>query len=414
MQLLKNSKPIVIYLLIFVVGCFLAPNIYVLWGSHDRNCWITWSNYINYFGLQNVYKFGVDYPPLWHYFLWTFAKMNPTPEMIYLNIYRLKHLVLFIEIIGIFAVYKILALKKIKYAIFLPLLILFNIAFWYNNFLFGQIDGVHTAMAFISMALGLYKKPMLSLVFFVLCLNIKFQGIIFLPLTFIIIFEEIQKYSIWQIFKTLTPAILIQLIILIPYILSGDLKLAIDSCIGSVGRYPLVSMGAYNIWSLMFDNPQVVNDRMGIFGFSYHSYGLMAFFGLSGLILLPFALKSINLFTKYLNVKINLENSLLVSVLIILFFFYFNTQMHARYSHPVMLFAGTLAILRKDYVRFFLVSLAVFLNMEGTSKILKGNILDFKIIFFQPWFVSLIFLTVIILYSYDYVVLIKNSLKLKS
>jgi hypothetical protein len=52
--------------------------------------------------------------------------------------------------------------------------------------------------------------------------------------------------------------------------------------------------------------------------------------------------------------------------------------MYARYSHSVVLFAGTLAILRKDYLRFLLVSMAVFLNMEGASKILKGDIIEFE------------------------------------
>ena len=139
----------------------------------------------------------------------------------------------------------------------------------------------------------------------------------------------------------------------------------------------------------------------------------MAFFGLSGLVLLPFGLKSLNLFRKNIDVAFNFENSLLVCVLIILFFFYFNTQMHSRYSHPIVLFAGALAMLRKDIVRFFLVSLGIFLNMEGASKILKGNIAEFEIFWFQPWFVSLIFLAIIVLYFYDYMVLVKNSIKLK-
>jgi hypothetical protein len=199
-----------------------------------------------------------------------------------------------------------------------------------------------------------------------------------------------------------------------PFIYVGDLKLALNSFSESMGRYPMVSMGAYNIWSLIFDSPQIMNDNMGIFHFSYNSFGLIAFFGLSGLVLLPFAFKSLGFFDKTLKLEFNFENMLLVCVLIILFFTYFNTQMHARYSHPIILFAGTLAILRKDYMRFLLVSLAVFLNMEGASKILKGNIADFKTFWFQPWFVSLVFLTIIVLYFYDFVVLMVKGTKKRS
>lgn len=413
MQISKELKSIIILTSVFILGCLIMPNIYV-YGKNDRNCWITWSNYINYFGIQNVYKLKVDYPPLWHYFLWIFSKTNPNPESIYLRVYHLKYLVFFVEIISLFAVYKALAIKKIKHAQLLPFLILTNIAFWYNNFLFGQMDGVHTGFAFISIILALLKRPTTSLLFLVLCINFKFQGIIFLPIIFFLIFDDIKGYSNLKKLTTIMPAILLQTLIFMPFILSGDIKLAINSFTESVGRYPHVSMGAYNVWSLIFEEPNLANDNWTIFNISYNTYGLMAFFTLSGLILLPFALKSLNIFSKYIKLSLNLENTLLVCVLIILYFFYFNTQMHARYSHPVVLFAGTLAILRKDYVRYLLVSLAVFLNMEGGSKILKGNIMEFEAIWFQPWFVSLIFLIVIVLYSFDYIILIKKNISWRS
>lgn len=413
MQISKDFKNIVIYISVFILGCLLAPNIYV-WGNNDRNCWITWSNYIGHFGIQNVYKLEVDYPPLWHYFLWFFSKTNPSPESIYLKVFHLKHLVFLVEVVSVFFVYKILALRNIKHAHLLPLLILTNIAFWYNNFLFGQMDGVYTGFAFISITLALLKKPALSLLFLVLCINFKFQGIIFLPIISLIIFDEIKGYPVLKKLGTLLPAVLLQTLIFLPFILSGDIKLAINSFTESVGRYPYVNMGAYNVWWLIFKNPQLVNDNLGIFNFSYNSYGLMAFFGLSGFILLPFALKSLPIFSKYIKLNLSFENSLLLCVLVILYFFYFNTQMHSRYSHSVVLFAGVLAMLRKDYVRFSLVSLAVFLNMEGASKILKGNIAEFEVFWFQPWFVSLIFLVAIVLYSIDYITMIKKGIQLKA
>jgi Gpi18-like mannosyltransferase len=409
MQISKDFRTIVIYAIIFFIGCYFVPNSYI-WGNNDRNCWITWSNYINHFGIQNIYKLEVDYPPLWHYFLWFFSKIYSSPESVYLKVFHLKYLVLFVEIVSVFFVYKILDLRNLKHSMWLPLLVLGNIAFWYNNFLFGQMDGVHTGFAFISITFALLRKPIVSLLFLVLCINFKFQGIIFLPLICLILFDEVKKYSFSMILATLLPAVFLQMLIFLPFILSGDLKLAINSFTDSVGRYPYVSMGAYNVWWLIFKNPQLLHDGFGIFNLSYNSYGLMVFFSLSGFVLLPFVLKCLNIFRKHIDVAFNFENVLLTIVLIILFFFYFNTQMHSRYSHPLVLFAGSLAMLRKDIVRFSLVSLAIFLNMEGESKILKGNIAEFETFWFQPWFVSLIFLTVTILYFYDYIILIKNSM----
>ena len=245
--------------------------------------------------------------------------------------------------------------------------------------------------------------------FLVLCINFKFQGIIFLPIILLVNYNNVRGYSFLKILSLVIPSLLLQVLIFMPFILSGNVKLAINSFTESLGRFPVVNMGAYNIWWLLLDNPQAINDNNGIFGFSYNTYGMLVFFALSGLVLLPFGLKSLNIFTKNLNIEFSFVNIFQATVLIILIFFYFNTQMASRYSHPVILFAGTLAILRKDYLRFFLVSLAVFLNMEGASKILKGNIADFEIFLFQPWFVSLIFLIVIGLYFWDYLKIINQS-----
>lgn len=407
MQFSKEIKNITLYLLIFGIGCLFIPNVYV-WGNSDRDCWITWSNYIGHNGIQNIYKLGADYPPLWHYFLWLFSKFN-TSESIFLNVVYLKYFVFFFEVLGIFTIYKILLFHKVKYANTLPLLILINIAFWYNNFLFGQIDGIHSVLAFISITFALLNKPIFSFMFLVLCINFKFQGIIFLPIILLVNYNNVRGYSFLKILSLVIPSLLLQVLIFMPFILSGNLKLAINSFTESLGRFPVVNMGAYNIWWLLLDNPQAINDNNGIFGFSYNTYGMLVFFALSGLVLLPFGLKSLNVFTKNLNVEFSFVNIFQATVLIILIFFYFNTQMASRYSHPVILFAGTLAILRKDYLRFFLVSLAVFLNMEGASKILKGNIADFEIFLFQPWFVSLIFLIVIGLYFWDYLKIINQS-----
>jgi Gpi18-like mannosyltransferase len=271
------------------------------------------------------------------------------------------------------------------------------------------VDGVYTAFAFMSLTFAVFKKPMLSLIFFVLCVNFKFQGIIFLPIIFLTLFQSIRQYSLPRIGLLLLPVLALQLIIFLPFILVGDIKLAFNSFSESMGRYPFVNMGAYNVWSLVFEHPETMNDNNGGLNLSYNTIGLFTFFGLSGVILLPFGLKTLGLFDNKLKIDFSLENVLLVTTLIILIFFYFNTQMHARYSHPVVLFAGTLAILRKDYLRFLLVSIAVFLNMEGASKILKGNISEFQSIWFQPWFVSTIFLVVIILYFYDYLKLVLST-----
>ena len=53
----------------------------------------------------------------------------------------------------------------------------------------------------------------------------------------------------------------------------------------------------------------------------------------------------------------------------ILGFFFFNTQMHERYSHPAMLMAFLYGILNKNYWIYGITSIAYFLNMEKTLMI---------------------------------------------
>lgn len=138
MKFSKNQKALALYTIIFLVGCLLLPDVYV-WGKNDRNCWFSWCNYIHHYGVQNIYKLRVDYPPLVHYFLWLIAKIQGSSDMIYLNIYKLKYLVLFVEMLSIYMVYRILESRKYAASYILPLVILFNIAFWYNNVFFGQV-----------------------------------------------------------------------------------------------------------------------------------------------------------------------------------------------------------------------------------------------------------------------------------
>jgi hypothetical protein len=51
--------------------------------------------------------------------------------------------------------------------------------------------------------------------------------------------------------------------------------------------------------------------------------------------------------------------------LIPLLFFFFNTQMHERYSHPAFLFIFAFSYVNKNYIPLLLFSIAYFLNLDG-------------------------------------------------
>ncbi|UPT67523.1 MAG: hypothetical protein M0D57_02275 [Sphingobacteriales bacterium JAD_PAG50586_3] len=62
------------------------------------------------------------------------------------------------------------------------------------------------------------------------------------------------------------------------------------------------------------------------------------------------------------------EQVMLSAALVAVIFFFFPTQMHERYSHPVLLFAGAYFVFSKRWVLFLFVSYAYLMNLESLDK----------------------------------------------
>lgn len=86
---------------------------------------------------------------------------------------------------------------------------------------------------------------------------------------------------------------------------------------------------------------------------------------------------------------------IILILLISLVFFYFNTQMHKRYSHPALLFSGAFAFVNGSYLMYVLCSLAYFLNMEKVLKYLQLE--NYNTFIFDERVISVLYLTAIIL-----------------
>jgi hypothetical protein len=191
-------------------------------------------------------------------------------------------------------------------------------------------------------------------------------------------------------------AFVLQIFILIPFIIKEQFSNVMFAATSSVGRYPATSMGAYNIWYFIIENPFIVNDNFGN-GISYNSYGLFMFLSAASITFLnPIKSLMISIIEKQYKIELHLEKLMLIAALSFFCFFYFNTQMHARYIHPAMVFLGLYALFTFKIMPFALISIAYFLNIEGSSKIFKGDILEFTVFWFNPVFVSSLFLLVFI------------------
>ncbi len=399
----ENRYTLAFFLLILSLFVFIIPESTTP-GKYDRRCWINWANYILGNGLGNIYKIESNYLPLYHYVLFLYGLVYNTSESIILNINSLKYVTVFFELIGVFF---IIELVKHKYkdtfsVLLLSLVIVFNPAFFYDSVLYGQVDGIYATFLFLSVFYALKKNPVWSIIWFVLALNMKLQAVSYAPIVFclnLIVFLE--KFSFPYLLKMILPGLVLQTLILLPFIVSGDGMMVVEVARDSQGRYPFVSMGAYNFWHLVMDTPKLVYNKTGFWGRSYHVYGLMLYAFFTLLILLPIIRWNWNiLFGKKVKMDFPIEKVLLMCVLMSLVFFYFNTEMHARYVHAAMIFAGAYALYTKRFLIYGSISLAYFLNLEATSKILKGDIIEYTYFFFNPVFVSLVYLFAIILCFY--------------
>lgn len=352
-------------------------------------------------GLANIYRLGINYLPLYNYILFFYGKLMGTTEGVILYINSLKYITVLFELIGIAFVVALVRRKyeRIQTVLLLSLLIILNPAFFYNCVFYGQVDGIYSSFVFISVYYAIRKNTKLSVLFYVIALNFKLQAITYFPLILLINLPQIWEVrSLRKAAIILLPSVILQILIVLPFVLNGDADLLWNVVTGSKGKYPFVTMGALNFWSYFFEEPKHVLDIKGFWGRSYHVYGLLLYNGFMLLTIFPL------LYWKYRKMIkkeaidfFPVHRILLTGILVSLVFFYFNTQMHSRYVHPAMIFGAAYALYTKKYTIYGLLSLAYFLNIEYSARILKGDISDFNSFFFEPVFVASVYGLVLIL-----------------
>ncbi len=197
----------------------------------------------------------------------------------------------------------------------------------------------------------------------------------------------------------LTP-LLLQLLIVLPFIANGTLDLLWNVIVGSVGKYPVVSMNAFNIWEFLLSGDLMKRqDSEAFAGITFKRWGLLMFFVTSGIALFPLMK---NVWISIIDrIEFRTEKAifLIVGALIPLLFFYFNTQMHERYSHPAFAFLITYAIFSRKPLLGIAGSLAYLLNMERVFMYLQ--LPNYGTFIFESKFISSLYLLTIILLYVD-------------
>ncbi|MFT5765443.1 MAG: Gpi18-like mannosyltransferase [Saprospiraceae bacterium] len=364
----------------------------------DIGFWKQWTKFILVEGFPHIYDYGTsiptafpcNYPPVILYFFKIYGMIVPDMDFLAKEDKYFKVIPLIFDFISVGAIF--LLVKRTVKNSFLPLLLLLSPAFMYNSYLWGQMDSILTAFVALSLIFALRKKWMLAIIFFIIALNAKMQAIVFFPVLVLSILPLINSWK--KLGVAILTAAVIQTIILLPFILHGTLGSWYQVMTSLVDQYTNVSLNAFNIWHLFLPGeiPLITKDYQAFwFGMTYKNWGLLFFFVFSFIALLPLFLKSLHYSIQQTDLDQNFKKLVFLSAfLCVLSFFFFNTQMHERYSHPAMLMAFLYGILSRNYWLYAITSIAYFLNLERTLRFFDLSYGTF--IFLKPFIASLFLL----------------------
>jgi Gpi18-like mannosyltransferase len=351
--------------------------------SYDTGTWAQWAAYIFEHGLGSVYDCWTNYLPGHLLELKLYTLLFSSKASVIDHIYYLKYFTLLFDVTGALLVCSLVGESSRQ--VLILLLFMLNPAYIHNTVFWGQFDSVFSTLCFASFLAAYRRKFLLASVIYMLSLNFKLQAIIFLPALFLFMLYQAELKINW---KKLILGILIvmvmQGIILIPFRhqLGGNGILRTLHDLG--GAFGQVSMNAANIWHWLLGegNLRWTSDKIEFMGISLKRWGLVmtgtGFF----IALFPLMKAIINTWRGKIT-KLSLLQLATMFGLTAIIFFFFNTQMHERYSFPAFLFVAAVAVLTKRWWLYGIFSAAYFLNNELCLKSFKkfnyGNwIFDFR------------------------------------
>lgn len=346
-------------LLLFVLLVIIMPHRH---SETDFEFWTNWAVAIHRYGLLNVYETSnCDYHPIFLYVLYLYDLIQGSEQLIIANINHIKIFGLifdFLPIVVLCAFRQKLVTERIPW-----LFLLLNIAYLFNSMIWGQVDSVHTNLCFLALLVA-FANPVLSGFLFAFALGTKLQAIIFLPLLCMIWIYSARNIKTWLmlVFTIIATLFLIYL----PFIAAGKMSQVLHVISSAVGRYPVISIGAFNIWYLITSGDLGSTPDSGTyFILSYKQWGLLLFFLASAFLLLPLFFRLIRYRKAGQTIDDGTRKMLMLTAgLVALCFFYFNTQMHERYASPILIFFFFYGVYSKNYILYILASISYFLTLD--------------------------------------------------
>jgi Gpi18-like mannosyltransferase len=355
------------------------------WFKTDLDCWKYWSYYTDKEGMDQVYHCGTNYPPVYLYILRFFDVIMGGHESALLHYTRIKWITLIFDFLPVFILF-FAGMKELLHRNY-HWFLLFNAAYLFNTLAWGQVDAIHSNLCLLSLFLA-WRYPATSVAVFVIALNTKLQSIIFFPLLGVMLIPHLKEVK--PALRIIVSAVVTEILVVLPFIIAGEFKNYYEVMVDSVDYFKVASMNAYNFWHLILSvDPITVADQEKFLVFTYKQWGLFLFCLSSSLVLGPLLIKTLKSGLGYLTSIEGKKLVMLSAAVISLSFFFFNTQMHERYSHPAMIFLFFYAAFSKQFGPYILVSIAYLLNME---RILLYFTVPHHTVIFSPEFSAALFL----------------------
>lgn len=415
--------------------CFLI--FFIPYSTFDWDSYVRWADKMREMTLSNIYMHSaVNYMPIniFGIYAWQlicgWLNWDLRSHFHFIKIFPMLFDVATVALLYRFAKKYSASLLTVA-ILFLP-----NLAFHYNSFVWGQFDGIYTFFVLLSAYFILNKRPIWAFLAFVLALNSKIQAVIFWPALISFVWLHIfqtEKRSVWTFAKTITVSTLfglaIQILLFMPFTATSPFEIIRLVLARSVSLSTWVTFNADNFWTLIGVPSMTVSDtERWVGGITYHTWGYLLFVIATGLIFLPLLgyflayyfpkqLKALHVpAISFDKVPEQVLAQIFSLILYIqgLSFFYFLTQMHERYSHPAIVFAGLFAVLSRKKMIFILTCLAYVINLERIQRV-WATTFDLSQISWIGQFSALLYLISLVLaFRYLYALYLDHSPRKRS
>lgn len=307
-------------------------------------------------GLFDVYaradEISLDYPPVFLFFLYltglAYRAVGPQWHIL-TDMVFMKFWPVFFDMLCGLALFYILKKYSYKTALIAAALWLFNPVTVFNSSFWGQTDGMMCLMLLISFSALERQKPLLACFLFALAGMTKYQALFFTP---IFLMELFLKNRPKIFLKGIGVAAITVAGMFLPFMIGSKSPLLFfEVYLGGQGKYPLLSLNAFNFYGMLGLN--WVEDSTPILGpITYNMLStVMTVLIIIGLLVFYVFIKNRNMWV----ISFVFMNSL----------FMFMSRMHERYQFVVLIFILYAAIKEKHrglFWCFTLTSVTTLLN----------------------------------------------------